>query len=254
MIKVTSTPNNLGARVSGDMGDFLKLYDALHAIVGEEGEYKRHGCACIRTLGFCYDLRHALQGDREFEFAENRMDENRPLPGGMIAPKMNLRMAFDTLWPEMIFVMMAINDLVTLYAGKLTKEKIMFMNDKALIWNRQIAAARDFQAEVVECLRNMVSKQGFSKIMNAAVRGYGTQLDDYIRQYLDLLNARFAAMGKEERLKKLPHIAKLMATTGVDNRDYNDVKRSVLKAAEENGCYHGDLNLQGTDIDDDIPW
>ncbi len=160
----------------------------------------------------------------------------------------------NTLWPEMIFVMMATNDLITLYSRKLTKAKVMFCEDKALIWNRTIATVRGLQAETAECLRGLLSKQGFSRLMNAALRGYGTQLDDYIRQYLDLMNARFAAMSKNERLKKLPQIVKLMTTTGVDNEEYNDIRNSVLKAAEKHGCHHSDLSLSGTDIDDDIAW
>jgi len=150
--------------------------------------------------------------------------------------------------------MMATNDLITLYSRKLTKAKVMFCEDKALIWNRTIATVRGLQAETAECLRGLLSKQGFSRLMNAALRGYGTQLDDYIRQYLDLMNARFAAMSKNERLKKLPQIVKLMTTTGVDNEEYNDIRNSVLKAAEKHGCHHSDLSLSGTDIDDDIAW
>jgi len=59
----------------------------LHDIVGEEGEHLYYGGARLRILGVCYDLRHALMGDRDYEFVENGMDEEKRLKNISISAK-----------------------------------------------------------------------------------------------------------------------------------------------------------------------
>ncbi len=49
---------------------------ALHAIVGSEEEHPTYDMARIRALGVCYDIRHALMGNREMEFVENGLDDS----------------------------------------------------------------------------------------------------------------------------------------------------------------------------------
>ncbi|WP_412898453.1 DUF6904 family protein [Bacillus sp. 1P02SD] len=45
--------------------------DALHAIVGEDGEYLIYKSARLRAMELCYDIRHSLLGDREFNLKDN---------------------------------------------------------------------------------------------------------------------------------------------------------------------------------------
>ena len=250
MIKVTSTPNNLGARVSGSFDDFSRLYDAIHEVAGMEGEYKRHTCSFFRTLGFCYDLRHAIQGDRQFEFCENRLDENMPLPGNMIASSRNLRMAFDTMWPEMLFVMAALNDLIILYSHKLTREKVLFMCDKNIAWDGNIAAVRGLQAAVADHFRATLAAPAYSKINNALNRGYSiTVLDGYAGQYIDILNHRFAKLDRKARLTTLPGFAKKITEM---NAEYRELKDFVETEAKKKGCDISDIRLAGYDVPEDI--
>ena len=74
MIFVKNTPNNTGVAIHGDHMDFENLYDALHTVTGNEDEFVAYEAARIRVLGVCYDIRHALMGDREIEFVDNGMD------------------------------------------------------------------------------------------------------------------------------------------------------------------------------------
>ncbi|MBA1335125.1 MAG: hypothetical protein HPY66_0747 [Firmicutes bacterium] len=64
MIFVKNTLNNTGVAIYGDHIDFESLYEALHTVVGAEDEFVGFGVARIRVLGVCYDIRHALMGDR----------------------------------------------------------------------------------------------------------------------------------------------------------------------------------------------
>ena len=76
MIFAKVTPNYTGIAIYGDFLDFENLYEALHTVVGTEEDYVSYESARIRVLGVCYDIRHALMGDREFEFVDNGMDED----------------------------------------------------------------------------------------------------------------------------------------------------------------------------------
>jgi len=90
MIYVTNTPNNAGVAIYGDCLDFDALYKALHTVVGNEEEHIQYEAACIRVLGVCYDLRHALMGDREVEFINNGMNKDKMRNMGIIAHDKNV--------------------------------------------------------------------------------------------------------------------------------------------------------------------
>lgn len=77
MICAKNTPNNTGIAIYGDLIDFENLYEALHNVVGDEDELLGYYSARIRVLGLCYDIRHALMGDRDYEFVDNGLDEDK---------------------------------------------------------------------------------------------------------------------------------------------------------------------------------
>lgn len=104
MILVENSPNSTGVAIYGDHFDFEKLYDALHHIVGNEDEFISFNTARIRVLGVCYDIRHALMGNREIEFVDNGMNEEKKRFMGVLAPDKNIYLKINVLWPEMIFV------------------------------------------------------------------------------------------------------------------------------------------------------
>jgi hypothetical protein len=70
--------------------DFERLYDSLHNVVGDEGEFIYYETASLRVLGVCYDIRHALMGDREIEFVDNGMDEAKMRWMSAITPDKNV--------------------------------------------------------------------------------------------------------------------------------------------------------------------
>ena len=89
MLKVSATTNLAGVTISGDHSDLETLYDSLHEVVGDEGEYRGHAAARIRVLGVCYDIRHALMGDREILFVDNGMDTEKMKRMGTIEHLLN---------------------------------------------------------------------------------------------------------------------------------------------------------------------
>jgi len=86
MIFVKNTPNNTGVAIYGDYMDFESLYEAMHEVVGDEEEFVSHDSARTRVLGVCYDLRHAMMGDREVEFVDNGLDKDKMKLLQVLAP------------------------------------------------------------------------------------------------------------------------------------------------------------------------
>jgi hypothetical protein len=101
---VKNTENLAGVTISGDFNDLYKLVDAFHKITVDEhsDKHKDYIGISIRVLELCYDLRHAYQGDRDVEFVNSGMDENKMKFHSIIAPTNNVYYKCDYLYPEMI--------------------------------------------------------------------------------------------------------------------------------------------------------
>ncbi|CQR75121.1 hypothetical protein SOV_36260 [Sporomusa ovata DSM 2662] len=250
MIYVTNTPNNAGVAIYGDCLDFDALYEALHVVVGDEDEYVRYEASRIRVLGVCYDLRHALMGDREVEFVDNGMDKDKMRNMAIIAHDKNIYLKINVLWPELLFVTMALNDFVRLHAEKQAKNSYHVMLDKRNIWDESISNTRLFQAAIAKSLKETVSPHSFNRMMNLLNHDY-TWTDGYITQYLDVLNIKFINMDKEKRLKSIPTMAKRLTEHG---KEYLEIESVVLEGAKEFGRSANDVRLKGIDYPDEIDW
>lgn len=137
MLRVTNTKNLTGVTIRGDYNDLDQLVNALHEItVSDFGEdlnkhSQRYIHISFRVLGVCYDIRHALQGDRETftepnglnDFKQPR-DENGDLVQNL--PEINVGYSCNVLYSEMILVMMALNDLVKHRMSRLAKSRYSF--------------------------------------------------------------------------------------------------------------------------------
>jgi len=249
MIFVKNTPNNTGVAVYGDYLDFENLYEALHKVVGDEDEHITYEAVRIRVWGVCYDFRHALMGDREIEFVDNGMEPDKMKWMSTITPDKNVYLKINVLWPEMLFVTMALNDFIRLYANKKAKKSYDVMLDKQNIWDEAIAQVRLFQAAVAKCIKKTVSAASYSRMMNLMNKDY-IWLDDYTTQYLDILNCRFIDLDREKRLKSIPTMAKRLAERG---NEYREVKTEVAAAAREYNTTEDDIKPP-VDYPEDFEW
>jgi hypothetical protein len=249
MLKVSATENLAGVTITGDYGDFETLYDSLHEIVGDEEDYPGHGAARIRVLGVCYDLRHALMGDREIIFVENGMDIEKMKRMGTITHDKNVYLSINVIWPEMLFVLMALNDFCRFHAYKLTKKRYDIMSDKSIIWDHNISQIRLFQSAAAKCLKETVGGKPFSRMINMMIKDY-TWLEHYFTQYLDVLNLRFLDMDREKRLKNLSIMAKRLTEMG---DEYRSVERTILEAAKEYNRNPIDIRLK-LEYPEEIDW
>jgi hypothetical protein len=249
MINVKNTPNNTGVAVYGDHRDFEGLYEALHDIVGDEDEFLNYEVVRIRVLAVCYDLRHAMMGDREFEFFDNGMDEIKMRKLSVITPDKNVYLKINVLWPELLFVMMALNDFILLYAKKKARGSYKSVLDRCNIWDASIAQVRMFQAMVAKCIVETVTQASFTRMMNLMNRDY-IWMDNYITQYIDILNCRFLGYSPEKRLKSIPTMAKRLAEQG---NEYMEVMGEVIAAAQQYNCPMENIRFS-EDYPEEIEW
>ncbi len=251
MIFVKNTPNNTGAAIYGDQIDFENLYEALHTVVGDEDEYIAYEVARLRVLGICYDIRHALMGDREIEFVDNGMDDEKKKRMAVITPDKNVYLKIYVLWPELLFVTTALNQFLKFYAKRQAKTKysLDIFTEKKVIWDSSIAQVRLLQSAVTECLKQTVSESIFARMLNIMNSSYAF-FDRYLTQYLDILNHRFIKMDKEKRLKSLSSMAKRIVEP---DQEYRDLKRQLQDEAKRHNCSVEDLRLN-LEFPEDFDW
>lgn len=249
MIQVKNTPNYVGVTISGDYYDFEALYDALHAIVGDEWEWKGYEGARLRVLGVCYDIRHALMGHREVTFVENGLDQDKMKQLSVVASDKNIYLSFNVLWPEVLFVLMVLNDFIRLYAKKQAKGNYYALTDYRNIWDFAIATIRNFQSVIANCMKETIPETSINRVFKLINHDYSWS-DNYATQYLDELNCKFIDMDPEKRLKNITIMAKRLAEKG---RDYQVVKEAVLEAAREYNCHMTELRTS-TEYPETIEW
>lgn len=248
MIFARMTPKYAGLSILGDYMDLEHLYDALHEVVGEEGEYRGFGAARLRVLGLCYDLRHALMGDRELEFVDNGMTPDKMQRLATIAPQKNVYLAVQIVWPEAIFVTAVLNEFIRMHLAK--KVKRTDPTDGKVIFDPTIAQIRLLQVTVVSCLKEHVSEASFARLLTPMGRGH-RWYEDYATQYVDLLNVRFLNFAPDKRLKSLSTMVKRLAEYG---DEYDQIRRGVAAAALEHNCSALDIVMTGTEWPDTFEW
>lgn len=202
MLLIENTPNNLGVTISGDYQDFEGLYEALHVVVSDD-EYLP--AARLRILGVCYDIRHALLGNRDYTFVPNGLTHEIKKHQKLAASDKNVYLMINVLLPEILFILYALNTLSLTYAKNITKEKYAFdlLANSKLIWDPTYTEVRKFQAAIAAGIKNTVTEHAYPRILNTMNRR-SAGVEGYFTQYIDLLNHNFIELSAEKRLKTSP--------------------------------------------------
>jgi len=246
LIEVRNSPRSAGVVVRGDRQDFEALYGSLHKIVGEDGEYRGYQPVRIRVLGVCYDLRHALMGNRALELVDNGMTREHAKNHAIICPPSNVYLAFHVVWPEMLFVLRALHELARIYAQSQSKAYCVF-DDSKVVWDEHINQVRGFQIAVVKCLEATMSPHSFRRLMNILQREDLT-LDNYTTQYVDELNIKF--LDEEERTSKLLLIALRLIDKG---KEYQKFTAKIEQAAMIYGTTPDNIQVN-VEYPEEIEW
>lgn len=228
MIQMQSTPNLTGILTIGDMNDFEELYESLHRIVGDDEEYPHYENVRLRVLGVCYDIRHAMMGNRGALHVQNGLSRDQMQHLSIVGAEMNIYLSFETYWPEMIFVCYALNDFIYLY-GK---------NNKTHAWDATIATVRKFQAAVATCFEETLTVQKFAQLKKYIEDRESYKYERYATQYLDKLNIKYIEMDRPKREKNLSIFAKRLAEK---DQAYLQEKRAVYEFAKDHGLHPNEV-------------
>ena len=257
MISIKMTENLTGVTIRGDFDDFYELVDAFYEITISDDSVKHRSYIdmSIRLLGTCYDIRHAYMGDRDIVLIENNLSNEKKKWRGVSAPTHNVYYECNCLFPEMIFVTIALNELIEIRIKELTKKTYISYDaysDKKVIWDRTISVLRGFQSAFAECMREALSPIQYSRWLNVITKPY-LPIVSMLRQYIDVLNIEYIEMTKEKRLKNLNSITKRIADYW-HNDDYVELAHEISMAAKHYECQESQIELIGLDYPEEIEW
>lgn len=238
MLHAQHTPNMTGVLLTGDFDDFHALYDALHSILGDTEEYHDQDSAAIRVLGVCYDIRHTFMGDRGAGFKDHGLNEEQMQFLSLVGPKQNLYLSFETLWPEMLFVVFTLEEFIRAYVRR----------TKATIWDGNIALVRNFQATIFKLVEQTVSKHQLASLKKQIDSNFISPIT--FTQYIDYLNGEWVELGREEREKKFNIFAK---RTCQFTSDYERQHKKLIEAAIKYECSPKELKYPA-DFYEYIKW
>lgn len=257
MLKAENTPNNTGILVSGTFEDLDLLYDALIRLTKPLNEELTDDSpyydTAMHILGFCYELRHANMGNREFRFVDNNIDKELMKSHGMICPIQNIEYAFPVLWLESLFVVAALTLFIELRAQFLAKSKYIYRpNDYyKLFFDKTTATARNFQAVVMEALHAMIGDHAYARAAKLISNVSDHIFYNFCSEYLNLLSVEYLSLEPEARKKKLSTYIKRIFEYG---EDYTELKETISVFAKENNCHSREVRLDDIKIPDIIEW
>ena len=257
MISIRNTENLTGVTISGDFYDFYDLVDAFHEIAIDEYSEKHihYHAMSTRLLGICYDVRHAYMGDREVAFVDNHMNEDKMAWHGVIAPQQNIYYECNIFYTEMIFAMLAINELIKIRMQDLIKSKHLMYDsytNKKVIWDKTIIVLRAFQSAFAKCVQDTLTPNSYSRWLSTITNPY-TNIFSIATQYLDIITIKWIDWTKEKRLKSLSSVTRRIADFW-DDDEHNEIKREVYLAAKEFNCHESEIRLKDYDYPVDIAW
>ncbi|MDW0113008.1 DUF6904 family protein [Sporosarcina saromensis] len=224
MICMENTPNFAGVHLAGDRNDFECLSKAIHAIVGDEGEFLGYEQVRQRVLEFCEEIHFTLDGQRGIAFVPNGVDKlvEKGVPVTPVSRK-NAYYHFKVLWPEMLFIGFVMNEFIELSA----KHRKHF-------WDLNPAVIRQFQAVLACCLEKTIGDKKFRLLKSALTPTFIGYYQNYYPQYIDYLNVELLKMPKEKRLANISIVAKRIANK---DKNYIDLKRKIeTEALLEKTC------------------
>ncbi|MGN7479557.1 DUF6904 family protein [Solibacillus silvestris] len=225
MLVATHTPNMTGVLLSGDPEDFRMLYDSLHMIVGDAGDYVEDGPA-IRILGVCYDIRHTFMGHRNAAYKEHGFDDEQLAFLSLVGPKQNLYLSFETLWPEMLYVVFSLESFIRDYQKA----------RKATAWDSNIAQARILQSVIFKLVEETVTPRQFTSFKKWIAENSVEKI--LFTQYIDYLNSEWHEMELAERKKKFNIFAKRTCQL---TPDYERQQKQIIEAAIEHNCHPSEI-------------
>ena len=201
MLIIENTPQLAGITIKGDYQDLKSLHRAIsnysEFYFPHQDNVNAGNChECL--LGLCYDLRHAFQGDRNFESMENNADRIAGMVGIITEPARgemelikaaraaygngNLYFSVEVLYPWALYYTQVLHSITDVAYSKAWFEDLDFPYDEYQA-EKDIASIHQFVLLIWEAIRNVLPPQDVKCIYDYC-RMFAKE--DYYMSYPDM--------------------------------------------------------------------
>lgn len=217
MLSIECTEQLTGARISGDYWDLDELIHACYEVIGDENHYYDYQGARNRILQVCYEIRNATHGNRNIEFIANGLHKGIMKQNNLIASEKNIYFSVEILWPELIFMTLALNDFIDLHHELVDPSP----------WNVQVTTIRKFQSAVTNSLAELLNEEHFLVFLQLMYEK-SPKYFRYATQYVDVLNLEYIELTSEERKE---HLGAFAIRLMVEDEEYIALKNEIMATA-----------------------
>ena len=273
MLKIENTPNLAGIRIIGDYHDLNALYDAISRYTElfytnainqmeqqskdekwdeEEKSFFIHYYSDIHDciLGLNYDIRHAWQGDRNYEYVDNNaegigqlaeciyeVDHDELDNTRETGANGNLYFSVEILYPWVLYYLQCFNVMTDTFYSEEDRSRL-YNPYTELEYRKDTSIIEYFSYSVWECLSEILGDQA-KHMMDLA--DFAVELPLEIPRYYEALCAYYCdsnKKGKELRKAMLQMIFYESLGTEWPEEDYIDSKlvqecQNDIQAAEK---------------------
>lgn len=255
MIKVTPTGNLTGVSIQGDYCDFKQLIESIYNITGV-GEEFGHPYYAVRNrlLAVCYDIRHASMGQRDIVTEENGMNTDIMKWQNMIVPERNVYFSANILFPEAIFVSLAVPETYTYSAldygikGNRADEGLPHIPYADYYTDRAVLDV--LFAGIWQALGSVIGDEELEKILRSKEDSNENYVY-YVSQYLDKCNIELLRTDVEKRKDKLKNITKRLVKKP---KTYLNMENELKTYAREHSLSIYQLSYPGIEYPEEIIW
>ena len=158
----------------------------------------------------------------------------------LIVPENNVYYACNIILPEMIFVTLALNELIKLRVAELSKSKYTMYEGfhKNVIWDEVIITLRAFQSAFSKSLKEVMTSATYSRWLNLMSNTDG--ISTFYTQYLDEMNIDYLDIDREKRISQINKITKAI-TRHWEDQKHKNLRMKIDAFARENNCDKNDV-------------
>lgn len=245
MLRVMTTPNHTGLRLCGSEEDLTALCDAVAALLYVE-DVREDNDTITRVMSLCYELRQACRGQREY------------LEGTDGA----LCCAARLLWPEALFEVFALEDLLRLAEAPCS---YLHMGHPALDearrrqilrhWDETAALLRFFQSLVLAQLKKEIGparyRRLFKNVAPSPLPDGVLRTEDYCLPYLDQLTVKYLRTRVDRRTSYLATVAERLFSAHPKNQQ---AQAQAQALADGSGTQPNEVCLNHLAYPDEVVW
>ncbi|MDC7219888.1 MAG: hypothetical protein PQJ59_08110 [Spirochaetales bacterium] len=258
MIQLSNTQNLTGVTISGDYYDLTQLADALQEItiseLGEVDAESRHFINISHRIFNIYDeIRNTALGYEAIDTLPNGIGEQHQAALHQIIPRENIYYSCNILYPEMIVLHIALDELIELRTYKKREGHYHFESimDQEISWDKTIATIRMFQSSFRDLIAETLTPMSFSRwhdLVHKKVR-----IHRITNPFIDMCNQEYMASPREERAKRIvPLTNKLLDFE--EDRENENYRLAIEKVRLETHCHVYNVVFKELEYPEDIEW